>query len=217
MRIGSSLPTGPAPSPDAGLQPGQLMSRPSVMIRGRTHIATVRVGVSGHVVITAQVRGRRLAGCAIRVLAGQSASCAMTPRTTSGVVVWAHLRADDGRRRVTRVALPGGFGTGPLHVRRAGTRLNVSVSAERAGTLTVEVRTGDRLRGRCRARVTVGQVLPCTVRVGPRRAAGVTVTAVVHRRGRRRAQGHGPVSTRPRRNPAASGGGRRPSPAWPWP
>lgn len=177
IRIGGALPGGPAPSPGAELPPGVLLSRPGVQrIRG-THIATVRSAVRGGLVITAERGGRRIAGCSSGVLAGQSVTCRMTLPGAAGVRIVARLRAADGRRRTTAVALePLMTGLGPLTARRDGRAVVAAVTALRAGTVAITVRRGRAVVGRCLRRAAAGEVVTCR-RVLPVAASPLTVTA----------------------------------------
>lgn len=181
IRIGAALPGGPAPSPAADLPPGVLLGRPGIVRIKGTHIATVRVAVRGGLVITAERGGRRLAGCSTGVLAGQSVTCRMRIADTRGVRIVARLRAADGRRRTTAVALESVMtGLGELRARRDGRTVVAAVTALRAGTVRIVVRRGGTVLARCTSRAAAGATVACR-RVLPAAVDGaVTVTARLH-------------------------------------
>jgi len=179
VNVGRALPGGPAPSPDGELPPGALIGIPGIQVVRGTHIATVRVAARGRVVITAERGGRRLAGCATTVLAGQSVSCRMRIPAVAGVRVVARLRASGGQRRTTAVALePLLSGLGELRARRERGRVVVGVTALRAGVVEIAVRDGRAVVARCRARVAAGDAMTCRRAIPPGRPAGaLTITA----------------------------------------
>lgn len=179
VRVGTALPGGPAPSPDGDLPPGALIGTPGIQVVRGTHIATVRVAARGRVLITAERGGHRLAGCATTALAGQSVSCRMHIPAIAGVRVVARLRASDGRRRQTAVALePLLSGLGELRARREGGTAIVGVTALRAGVVEIAIRDGRTVVARCRSRVAAGDAMTCRRDLPPGLSAReLTVTA----------------------------------------